>query len=231
MQIFDPSKSCRIRENKNAHKDIWLLHGFTSQKEHQNTIANYFFRRHKDYNVIQCDARGHGSRKDGNIFDWKGTVNDFSTLINNRGNDAVLIGHSMGGTEAIVLGDMNPHVKQVFSVAGGHGEKEFDESIRQHFINRVGRAPTKEEENLIRGGLPENYNKLAKNKDTEFFLIHSKGDQLVDYDHYLSNKKELGNKITGSLVYDPKIKMPKGFEHAVIMYKPRTIGFIEKNLF
>lgn len=227
--MFNPNDHCRIMLNKGAKKDLWIMHGFFSKTEYQDSIADYFFNARKDYNVIQCDARGHGTRSNENKLDWEGTISDFSGLIDERKNDAVIIGHSVGATEAITMGIKNPHVKQVFAIAGGHGEKEIEESDHSQFVYHL-YSPTKEEEQMIRNATPDIFKDEAKKSDCDFYLISSTKDDIVTINHHIKNKEELGVKEKNTLVYDPLLIKPNMIEHLFILYLPRTRKFIEKNL-
>ena len=96
MKKEELNSFCRIIKNSQSTKDAYFLHGFTFSIDDQEPVAEKFAKEHPDYDVIQCNARGHGNRRDTSRLDWEGSIEDINEVIEERNRDAVLIGHSMG---------------------------------------------------------------------------------------------------------------------------------------
>lgn len=229
---FNPTKHCKIIE-KNGKKDLIFLHGFSTNR-HMVEILGEGYRNIPDYNLIFCDARGHGSRSnDGKKTDWMGTVEDYDELINQRNHDTVLIGGSMGGTIALTLGLKNPQVKQVFAISSVNGKKIFfDKKQVAYYENRYHIPFDASMDHEIREALPYNYETCNPQNKDKFFLIHAETDTLVPFDELKQNQHDLCLPEENILIYSKKQIPALGtvITHALPSYLPQTHTFIKKHL-
>lgn len=227
---FDPQKHCKIIDKK-AEKDILFLHGFTSSKQSMQIIGEAYYNL-PDYNLIFCDARGHGTRKnDGKMIDWEDTIEDLDELINERHHDTTLIGVSMGGTIGLTLGIKNPHVKQVFAISSAHGKDLFD-NHKDVYEKRYNIPFTPEMVHEINDALPYHYEECKKPNKEKFFLIHAETDPLVPFTEMKANQHDLCLPNENVLVYSKKeIPHIVGVDsHIVPTLLPQTHSFIKKKL-
>jgi len=229
---MDTKRRCKIVEEPNATEDIIFLHGFTSSREMQYPMAKHFENKHK-YNIIRCDARGHGSDKSGDKGDWAGTINDINELIANRSHNTILIGHSMGGTMAITIGISNPLVKKVFAVGAVHGREMLTDEKIAFFSKRSGLNYEEKYEILIGDALPSQTEQCKDGNNEKFYLIHAKQDTIVPFDQFEANKRDLCLNDENTLVYDeiiPSKLFNEDLAHIIPFYKKETLDFIEKSL-
>lgn len=234
MKITELNEYCSIIDNK-SDTDIIILHGFSSNKKHQYIFANNI-AKDTNFNVIQCDARGHGVRKNReDILDWKGTIEDIKDIINKRNNKTILIGHSMGGTEAITIGLTQPNIKKVFAVSSIHGDEKAISQKKQEIIDIFELPKDFVERNIInvRDALPINYEKCNEENKNKFYLIHGKKDELVSFSEFEKNKQDLCIPDQNTLVLDdiPKFQLKKiCLSHIIPFYDKRTYRFILTNI-
>jgi pimeloyl-ACP methyl ester carboxylesterase len=227
---------CKIIRNKDSKKDVIFLHGFTSNMNQQNIIADSFAKNNPDYDIIQCDARGHGQRKDGNMLDWSGTVEDIDSIIKSRKRPTTLIGHSMGGTMALTLGLKNKNVKKVFAVSAAHGDKEFIINKIEFYEHRfnVPKEYVDKKKKLVIKSLPAPLEQCKKENKSKFYLIHSKQDGTVPFSEFEKNKKDLCIPEENTLIFDDKTDLKIGdrldISHIHPFYNPKTKTFIENKL-
>lgn len=225
--LLNPRKHCKIYEHPNAKKDIIFLHGFTSDKDAQSPIID-LWKDDPEFNVIACDARGHGSRKKvGEREDWEGSLEDLDQLINTRKHDTILIGHSMGGTLALSLGSRNAHVKQVFAVGAVNGLSMFKNPEKLDWYLRRYRLEMVEKHRLhFVPSLPENYNTCKKQNRNKFYLIHATDDTIVPFDQFEKNKSELCLPDENTLV----MKDIPMYAHQLSFYSSDAINFINEHI-
>ena len=116
-------KYCTIRDGGDEKGTVFILHGAFADRTAQDRLAEIIHQ--KGYTVICCDARGHGENE-GRIHEWKKTVQEYNKRIKKHPSEQIIvIGHSMGGTQAISL-TKNPKVSQVFSISPAHNSGPFD---------------------------------------------------------------------------------------------------------
>jgi esterase/lipase len=217
---------CKIKGNKNSEYDVYFLHGFTRSNNDQDIIANFF---KKDYTVIECDARGHGKNKEGRKEDWLQTIEDYEKLMEKRNKPSILIGHSMGATEALSLFARNKSktIKQAFVVAGVNGKSIIGSPEKKEKFKKIYDYESDDMNQIknLLAALPENFaNCNSRSKD--IYLIHSKKDELVLFDQFEKNKKDFCVPNDNILVYND---LPID-DHSIIFYIPKTINFIKDRI-
>jgi esterase/lipase len=217
---------CKVRDGKEEKPIIYFLHGFDSSQIELKTMARKF--NESGFTTYNCDARGHGSRKnESSPVDFMGTVNDYNQLINENNTRSVLVGISMGGVEALKIGNENELVTDVFAISAAHDDSEFDNESFREYIKKTYEEP------LLRKG----FNTIApkyyeSSMDTIFHLIHDKKDKLVPFDQFLKNKDHFNVSDDDTLVYDHTIQI-KGLNQIFHVYPrlPRnTQKWIEKKI-
>jgi len=228
---MDSAHRCKIIEEPDAEEDIIFLHGFMSNKEIQYPIAKHFEKQHK-YNIIRCDARGHGKDKTGDKGDWTGTIDDINDLINSRNHDTILIGHSMGATEVITIGLTNPHIKKVFAIGAVHGREMFTDERISFFSKVSGLKYDDKYEHLIGDALPSNFEKCNHDGNAQIYLIHAKQDDTVPFDQFEANKRDLCLDDKNTLIFEKIVphKFIMDLAHILPFYEKETIKFIENAL-
>lgn len=220
--------NCIFREKPTASRDIILLHGYKGTKNRMlSKIKEY--ENLTDYNVIACDARGHGSNKDksvaiGGLCDWAKSAEDIQRLINSRKNDTVLVGNSLGGAEALYIASKNEYVKKVFAIS-----TPFDDSFLTD-SNLIAKRSIKDcVDNLdeIRNILPINHPDI--NKNVEYYFVHNKKDSTITAEHLNKNIEKYEVPETRVLIYEPVIA--SGFvSHITPYYNRKTHEFIKRFL-
>ena len=91
--------------NPNATPMV-LLHGLCSHAHYWDFFARSVA---SEYRVLALDQRGHGDSDWANSYSTKEYVLDFEAFVDNLGLDKfVLIGHSMGGINAIIYAARHP---------------------------------------------------------------------------------------------------------------------------
>lgn len=211
--------NCIFKE-KNASKDLILLHGYNSNKKTMLSKINEY--DYLDYNIIACDAYGHGE-SNGNMCDWLKSAEKIHQIINKRKNDTILIGNSLGGAEALYIALQNNFVKKVFAISTPHDNSFLNDSnlITKHNVKKC-----IDEFNQIEQILPKNQNDV--NNDVEYYFIHSKNDSTVLIDDLYKNIEKYNVPNDRVLIYD--LKTPGFLSHIVTYYKDKTHNFIKKNL-
>jgi pimeloyl-ACP methyl ester carboxylesterase len=226
VMLKDVPNYCIIREHLNSPFDVYFLHGYHSRKKQLLPLAKQIHKL--GYNVILCDARGHGQRKkESNRNDWVGSLNDIKDIILSRDNDAILIGTSMGGTMALTLGLMNPdnRVKQIFAISAGHGK---DQSILENVFRMLHR-PIPPELEKMKEVLPYNLETCSEENKDKFFLIHARNDPVIPFTEFEKNESDLCLPSENTLVYD---KLPNILftAHILPQKKNETLEFIKQKI-
>jgi len=211
---FDPSKHCIIKNNKST-KDIFIFHGINSSAKF--TMLNYSYLTNLDFNIISCDYRGHGTRKNiGNKTDLKKSLNDIEEFMNSRKTKKILIGQSIGGLMVLNLALKNP--------------LKYDKVIG---IN----APHNLENNQMNFYLQRKYkNYIEKSKDLSIndsnikyttkniFLIHALKDNVIPIHNFKENKKLFNVPNKNTLLIDSKSSF---YMHNKILFNSKTKNFIK----
>jgi len=165
---------------------IICLHGFTSSITDVIEWGRVY--NLAGYEVIGFNAVGHGGRN-GKKWSWMKTVERYHKVINAISKPTVVIGHSMGGTEAIHL-CKNRYVKQVFAISALHGNGVFENPswfMKRRFRNHLDEKQKKKITAAIYPVLPINYT-LTKLQSKKLHLIHDRNDNFIKVDHYYKNK-------------------------------------------
>jgi pimeloyl-ACP methyl ester carboxylesterase len=181
----------------NACPPILLLHGFLSQSYIWNGFASSFG---SDYHILALDQRGHGGSawsSDGeySIDDHFADIAGFIELLDLR--DLILIGHSMGGRNALFYTACIPErIKKLILVDARPGNS--DQSVQAlrnlldgfsfdvgDFDDLIQKAETlyphlslKASFNLIRSRLNQAFSRLSFHSYDPWMIIAS---QLADY--------------------------------------------------
>ena len=143
-------------ESKDKHAVI-LLHGFASTSNCWNEVGEELS---KDYRVIAVDQRGHGQSEYDPEHDYSraSQVDDLHELVEQMGLETItLVGHSMGGANAICYAADRPDVVSALVLV----ETASD---------------------MLRGGL-ENLKRLLKSSD-EFESLTDAANALYEYQKY-----------------------------------------------
>lgn len=230
------NKFCDIFRNQKSSKDIIFLHGFTSNKNYQESVARDYANNNPDYDVIQCDDRGHGVRKnEGNRLDWEGSTEDIKKIIQERDRETVLIGHSLGGTIALTIGSDIPKVSKVFAVGAAYGNLDFIEEKKRWYKRVLGVSDKEVEEQFenVKPMLPSLHDHCHKSNKNKFYLIHATNDGIVPFSEFQENKKALCLPDENTLVYDniQKLKISRfDLNHIMPFYDKKTKNFIQSHL-
>lgn len=207
---------CTIHEHENSNVDVYFLHGFFGDREDSMNFLKHF--HDNGYTVIACDARGHGDRYgESSMLDWMGTINDYDNALNERKRPSIISGLSMGGTQVISLGSINPHVKKVFALSALHDVKNTRLFDQRHSII----------DSLI-DSLPINHAKCDPENDEKFFLIHAFNDTIVPIDHFEKNKELLC--ISDDNTFVPRTIPFREFPHSMVAYRDETFEFIDEKI-
>jgi len=208
---------CTVLEHPDSNVDVYCLHWYMGSKESCGMMTNHY--NTKGYTTIACDARGHGERYGtSNFLDWGGTVEELDTLITKRNRSSILIGTSMGGSQAITIGLKNPLVKQVFAISALHDGKDVarEDIVLSETIQRPS----------VLDGLPSTVHETPRKN--EFFLIHGTNDSVAPMKHFYENKKALRVSDDHALVLDLPPLYP--IAHGMPSLHTKTFEFIDANI-
>jgi pimeloyl-ACP methyl ester carboxylesterase len=96
-------------------KPIYILHGIFGMLDNWHNIANHLSNQ---FRVITFDARNHGKSFHNDDSSYVAMANDLKHLMEcMHDQEAIIIGHSMGGKTALLFADMYPEmVKNLIAV-------------------------------------------------------------------------------------------------------------------
>ena len=96
-------------------KPIYILHGIFGMLDNWHNIANHLSNQ---FRVITFDARNHGKSFHNDDSSYVAMANDLKHLMEClHDQEAIIIGHSMGGKTALLFADMYPElVKTLIAV-------------------------------------------------------------------------------------------------------------------
>ena len=206
MPINSDFKHCDIKMVDKRNPTIFLLHGFMSNREIQ-------FRKLKkeikygdlsEYNLISCDANGHGHNREGSFRDWNEAFDEEEKMINDIEGDVILIGHSMGATKAISHGLINPKVTKVIAISGLYDDDELrmiGEKLKLPNYRRLVLINLKK---LNKAFPKNNKDKTYSNDHSNIYLIHGRQDTTVSIDEFYKNKENLDIPDDNTLIVNGK---------------------------
>lgn len=178
--------------------EIVVLHGLTCNKYVALEWGKYFHKR--GYTVHGLTANGHGNQP-GKIYSWLPTVNKYTKYIKSLKKRVVVIGHSMGATEALGLARIS-NVSQVFVLSGLHDQSPFIyPNLAQTFFSGVSKIRDDLQGEPI---TPENLNRvmryitpilpinitLTPDQAEKIYLVHHKVDPIIPFKHFERNKQK-----------------------------------------
>eukprot|EP00590_Aulacoseira_subarctica_P003283 CAMPEP_0172426448 /NCGR_PEP_ID=MMETSP1064-20121228/37456_1 /TAXON_ID=202472 /ORGANISM="Aulacoseira subarctica , Strain CCAP 1002/5" /LENGTH=329 /DNA_ID=CAMNT_0013170049 /DNA_START=106 /DNA_END=1092 /DNA_ORIENTATION=- len=110
---FESSPESSQNRQCTTHPPVILLHGLLGQKRNFDTVGRSLAKQLRlSRRVLAVDLRNHGE----NRHDWRDDMSyasmasDIVALLDTHGlNDAVLVGHSMGGKVAQATALLHPH--------------------------------------------------------------------------------------------------------------------------
>jgi esterase/lipase len=187
-KAIDIQKFCETKEGDPSKPKVLIIHGFLSSSMWQRDMARELNKR--GYTTLNCLMRGHGKRKnESSMTDWVGMLDDVNDIVNKTDGDIVIIGHSMGGTLAITEAIKNPKVKKVFALGAING-KGFFNGNAEKLKEKMKYAKDKFE--TIEPVFPSNNSPECNPKNKErFFLAHSIHDEIVPFQQFEQNVKDL----------------------------------------
>ena len=96
-------------------KPIYILHGIFGMLDNWHNIANHLSNQ---FRVIAFDARNHGKSFHNDDCSYEAMANDLKHLMEcMHDQEAIIIGHSMGGKTSLLFADMYPEmVKTLIAV-------------------------------------------------------------------------------------------------------------------
>ncbi len=236
--IFE--ETCQITDH-NADTDIYILHGFQSSQALEIFTDTPILKTDHNYNIIQCTARGHGKRK-GNQWDWNGTLSDYEELMKKRKKKIIIIGRSMGAAEAVSLGLRHPEIEKIFAVSGLYDKDFVSKPPKKDQLRKRYHITPEDEQFMIENvipALPESNNPCEIEIDCDdckkinpkrFYLVHAKGDSLVEFEQFEHMRDQIGIPEENTLIFENPSRMKTYFGHILPSMDIRTSRFIEKHL-
>lgn len=154
--------------NKNAKKVIMLLPGQLDTKDYAHMTSHVDYFADKGYYAVSFDPPGTWeSPGDISLYTMTNYLKAINELIELFGNKpTVLMGHSRGGTMAMLTGSENKYVTHIIAVMSHTAPSEVDMNKVKDGIKLSYRdMPPNDTENKKRFDLPINYFEDAKKFD------------------------------------------------------------------
>lgn len=97
------------KDNQDPKKStLVFIHGLFGDLANLGVIARHF---ENNYNILRLDLRNHGHSFHSNDMTFNAMANDVKNLLEHLNiNNAIVIGHSMGGKVSMKLADIAPHL-------------------------------------------------------------------------------------------------------------------------
>ena len=166
---------------------VVLLHGLCGSAHYWDFFASSIA---SEYHVIALDQRGHGNSSWANSYGPKAYVLDLETFTDNLGLDKfVLIGHSMGGINAIIYAAQHPDLISALIIV------DIGPEINSAGIERMERERAIEPEAFGSEEEAISYMKKVEPRQSNDFIQHQ-----VKYALKQDNKGNLTFK------YDPALR-------------------------
>lgn len=221
---FDADAHCVIKEKTEAVGDVYVFHGINSSVSQISGVIKYL-AKNTPFNVIACDARGHGLRSGiGNKTEWDKTANDIVSLINDRSttknfiHKPVLYGQSMGGAVALSLAQKYPdRFSKVIAVGAPNGQMVFkNPKLPKSYTKFMTPSTT----SMLPGETPSKTN-------ADVFLVHTIKDNFVPIDEMHRNASQFDVPEDRQLSFTYKLPW---FGHQRSACDDRTKTFVIKAL-
>jgi esterase/lipase len=202
---------CNIFPAIGKKENVFVFHGITATKHDYTKWGKLM--QNKGYTTFVCTA---------DRFDWDKTVKNYDALITSLGKETILIGHSMGGTQSLVVAAKNPLVTKVFSFAPLYDI--YIDGVSEKYSKQI-----KELQTMVKTELPANYLKCDANNVSKYFIGYVPSDNIVPASH----PKKAVESLFGCLpsdTYKKNVKVFKKARHFGLMNNKETLKFIEDNL-
>lgn len=208
--------------DENASKLVLLLPGQLDTKDYAHMVSHVDFLASKGYCAVSFDPPGTwdspGSIDLYTMTNYQKAVDELIEYFGNK--PTVLMGHSRGGSMAMLAGPNNPNVTHIIAVMSHAGPSTFEEEDITDGIKISYRdMPPNDQENKKRFDLPVNYFIDAKKHDTLAGLKNCEKPKLF----FFGTKDVLvspeGIKETYNEVPEPKMIHELNTEHDYRLHK------------
>jgi len=154
--------------DKNSPKNIFLLPGQLDTKDYAHMVSHVNYFADKGYFALSFDPPGTWGSPGGielyTMTNYLKAINELIDLFGNK--PTVLMGHSRGGTMAMLAGAMNKNVTNIIAVMSHTAPSVIDMSKVKDGIKISYRdMPPNDTKNKKRFDLPINYFEDAKKYD------------------------------------------------------------------
>ena len=154
--------------DKDASQIILLLPGLLDSKDYAHMLSHVDYFADKGYYALSFDPPGTwGSPGNIDLYTMTNYLKAINELIEYFGNrPTVLMGHSRGGTMAMLVGAQNEYVTHIIAVMSHTAPSELDPNKEKDGVKISYRdMPPNDTENKKRFDLPVNYFEDAKKYD------------------------------------------------------------------
>ncbi len=176
-----------------------------------------------NYKMLAFDVSNHGRSEEISSTTIKTFVEDIRSAIDFCGEEAILIGHSMGAAASIIAGNSDERVKAIVSISSFCSTQEIIKKMMGSFVPNILKGKILGKIEKITGLDLEQFapcNFVCK-RSLPLLLIHGKLDTTVP----LEDSKRIKGKCPGV-----ELEIIDGEDHMSILSNEKSIRRIEKFL-
>jgi esterase/lipase len=203
--------NCNIFPSQEKRENIIILHGISAIKSTYDYLGKRLQK--KGYTTIICNS---------DRFNWDNAVKEYDNLISSLGKETILIGHSMGGAQSLVIASKNPLVKKVFAFSPPY-DVYFD-GIPKEYSEKI-----KEVQPIVKNALPKKNLSCQLENSNKYYIGYNPKDKIVHESHVNQVIHDVFHCIPPENV-KKNIKKFENVSHFKFLEYERVLQFIENNL-
>jgi len=202
-----------------------ILHGFLGMGDNWKTLSKAYAEA--GYEVHLLDLRNHGKSPHSDEFDYKIMAEDVKAYFESKNlNNAILIGHSMGGKVAMFFACQYPNLLShliVVDISPRYYEPHHDDILESlKTLQNTKLTSRKEAENILK-------EKISNSGIRMFLLKNLKRDDdntlnlKPNIDAFINNKENIGQSLPIDFTFNGKTLFIKGERSDYILNKDKRL--------